>query len=91
MRHQRPGGQVNDWNGFISKSPVICESVSSVAMLLSKGAMKKKINLFSDANTEWHEMQVKSPPDRGELKQRLCDMLDLFPRWKPMGGVGRRG
>jgi hypothetical protein len=31
---------------------------------------------------------VISPQDRGELKQRLCDMLDLFPRWNRWEEMG---
>ncbi|KAF7504152.1 hypothetical protein GJ744_002621 [Endocarpon pusillum] len=42
------------------------------------------------ANTEWHELQVKSSQNSGELRNRLRAMLDLFPqwnRWEELGSV----
>jgi hypothetical protein len=52
--------------------------------------MYHKTNIISDAGTEWHKLQVKLPQDSGELRNRLCAMLDLFSqwnRWEEMGDV----
>lgn len=41
-----------------------------------------------DENTEWHTLQVKSLNDCSALRNRLCAMLDLFPRWNRWEELG---
>jgi hypothetical protein len=83
MRHRWPDSRENGWNGFTSRLLVVRKFVSCCRAL-----SRRNINFVLDAGTEWHQLQVKSSQDGGELRNRLRAMLDLFPQWNRWEEMG---